>query len=86
MAGRLLIGPCRVAYDDSGNYGKDGVAGKGGDDRWDNPAGEHAGQGSDGEGAKRPSSERDPGRSNSPGESGEAEDNWVPLPVAKYGW
>lgn len=43
MAGRLVVG----AQDVPDNAGEKGLAGEGGDDRRDDPADEHAGEGAD---------------------------------------
>ena len=49
-----------LAQERPGREGEPGVGGQGGDDRGDDPADEHAGQGADREGGQRPGGERDP--------------------------
>ena len=49
-----------LAQEPPGRDGEPGVGGQGGDDRGDDPADEHAGQGADREGGQRPGGERDP--------------------------
>jgi hypothetical protein len=75
-----------LAQNVSGYQGETTVDGEGGDDRRDDPADELPARAPIAKAASVQAANAIPRKSNSPGESGEAEENMVPLPVARYGW
>ena len=75
-----------LAQELGGREGEPGVGGQGGDDRGDDPADEHAGQGADREGGQRPGGERDPAQVEQGQRAGTSRKDRAWLPVAKYGW